>query len=250
MRFSSGFNYTFSLIICGLVCMFLEAEAITQDKVDKEANQGTNYALSLDGDVGYLEVKRCGNITNYNISRTVELWFKPEKTDLCLISTGDTCETGAPLWLIRTDKHGRLYVYHGQEYFTGKEKAEIGTWNHAAFTYSRGGDILRIYLNGKLQIAVPYRDKKNGENENIYIGASHGGYFVGEIDEVRIWRRALSGEEIKKNMNRALTGKEKNLVCYWNFNNGSTLSAGYRAKHGIRIGSIKFIKTTFPWSKE
>ena len=40
----------------------------------------------------------------------------------------------------------------------------------------------------------------------------------GCIDEVRVWNRVLSQEEIRANMNRRLTGGEAGLVGYWNFN--------------------------------
>ena len=41
------------------------------------------------------------------------------------------------------------------------------------------------------------------------------------MDEVRIWNRALDGQEIEGNMYRVLEGSEPNLVGYWRFDEGS-----------------------------
>jgi hypothetical protein len=41
--------------------------------------------------------------------------------------------------------------------------------------------------------------------------------FTGQIDEVRIWDRPLTQEEIQANMNRRLVGDEDGLLAYWNF---------------------------------
>jgi len=37
---------------------------------------------------------------------------------------------------------------------------------------------------------------------------------------VRVWNAALTGEQILANVDRKLTGKESNLVRYWNFDSG------------------------------
>jgi len=45
-------------------------------------------------------------------------------------------------------------------------------------------------------------------------------YFNGTIDDVRIYDRALSAEEIQMSMHMKLTGDEPNLVGYWDFDEG------------------------------
>ena len=45
-------------------------------------------------------------------------------------------------------------------------------------------------------------------------------FFTGEIDEVRMWNIARSGDDIRATMNRSLTGLEPGLGGYWRFDEG------------------------------
>ena len=74
-------------------------------------------------------------------------------------------------------------------------------WYHGAGTWKVGDHI--VYLNGEIvnrdaADRVPLEDKQN----DLRIGGSWAGprNFQGIIDEVRIWDRVLSQEEIKENM--------------------------------------------------
>ena len=49
--------------------------------------------------------------------------------------------------------------------------------------------------------------------------------FQGGIDEVRIWTRTLTQEEIQANMNGELSGDEPGLVAYYNFNESAGQTA-------------------------
>jgi len=222
------------------------AERLNAENVTAGNQALENRVLSLDGNVSYLEARRTANVTKFNHPRTIELWFKPAAYDLRLISTGNNFQTGVPLWLLKTDHLGRLAIYHGHQYFTGKTAAKLNRWHHAAFSFDRDSTVLKLFLDGKLQFAGPVPDRENTENENIYIGSAHGGYFTGELDEVRVWNRALSQEEINQNMYKVLDGREKDLLCYWNFNNGIPRSTGWRSKYGFLKGAAKIISSTSP----
>lgn len=63
----------------------------------------------------------------------------------------------------------------------------------------------------------------NGNDINsITLGANGNAndIFVGNIDDVRIWRTALAENDIRKNHNRILAGTEANLLCYWPLDEG------------------------------
>ncbi|MBS3098620.1 hypothetical protein J4462_00225, partial [Candidatus Pacearchaeota archaeon] len=79
----------------------------------------------------------------------------------------------------------------------------ISEWNHLAVVYDSVSDVHKLYLNGVL------RDSRNvnlGTLPNtlpiekptigVIRGLSHDLYFLGRIDEVAIYKRALSGSEI------------------------------------------------------
>jgi hypothetical protein len=70
------------------------------------------------------------------------------------------------------------------------------TWTHVAFTSD--GAHLRLYVNGELVDQGSARDVKESEGP-LYLGCFPGSeqFFKGKIDEVRIYDRALDGQEVR-----------------------------------------------------
>lgn len=101
------------------------------------------------------------------------------------------------------------------------------TWYHVAGTYD--GDSVRIYINGVQKGATALPDGMiPGLAYPIAIGKLSDGaqfqtrYFAGQIDEVRIWNRALDASDILSRYNHHLDpAQETGLVGYWRFNEGS-----------------------------
>lgn len=79
----------------------------------------------------------------------------------------------------------------------------VGNWYHVACTYNKTTGVQMLYVNGQLvdtrkhpagNTVVPltfYSDMKIGSNAGLT------GYFNGIIDDVRIYNRALSDQEIQ-----------------------------------------------------
>jgi hypothetical protein len=71
------------------------------------------------------------------------------------------------------------------------------TWSHVAYVYD--GEEEKIYINGKLELASPYSIKLPVGTTPITLGWGHTGdnyHYNGLIDEVKIYNRALSPEEV------------------------------------------------------
>ena len=85
-----------------------------------------------------------------------------------------------------------------------KEKVKLapGRWTHLATTFD--GRVQRLYVDGTLVAVRPQTRKKMAESGALHIGGSPiwGDRFKGKIDEVRVYNRALTGEEIRADMNR------------------------------------------------
>ncbi len=103
----------------------------------------------------------------------------------------------------------------------------INTWYHVAGTYD--GDSVRVFINGvqKGATALPF-GMIQGLAYPIRIGRlsdqtqGQTRYWAGQIDEVRIWDRALDAIEINaKRLNHVDAALETGLVGYWRFNAGS-----------------------------
>jgi hypothetical protein len=107
-------------------------------------------------------------------------------------------------------------------------------WYHVAVTDNAGQ--VRIYINGSLDTSsnsgygIP---KLNSAPINIgKTNPDSTFYFNGAIDDVRVYNRALSAEEIGAVMFNIPASGEPNLVGYWDFDEGSGQKAGDSSGHG------------------
>lgn len=106
----------------------------------------------------------------------------------------------------------------------------LNTWYHVAGTYD--GDSVRVFINGVQQAATALvHGMIAGTAYPIKIGRisdqaqSQTRYWNGQIDEVRIWDRALDTAEINaKRTHHLIASQETGLVGYWRFNEGSGIS--------------------------
>jgi hypothetical protein len=98
-------------------------------------------------------------------------------------------------------------------------------WHHAAAVYDRDG-VIRIYVDGvnkassgtitgigSINNSEPFTIADRNDPGYHY-------YFNGLIDDVRVYDRALSAQEIQMSMHVPLEGNEPNLVGYWDFDEG------------------------------
>lgn len=80
----------------------------------------------------------------------------------------------------------------------------VNTWTHLAATYD--GVTLQYFSNGILRRSIPAIGPVNPTAGPLSLGgnAIYGSWFAGRIDEVRIYRRALSAVEIFNDMSRPI----------------------------------------------
>ena len=80
-------------------------------------------------------------------------------------------------------------------------EAKLGVWYHLAGTYSEEGDFLRLYVNGTLVsedvIAPGHTIQTTGANNYMCLGHNGDDYLNGTIDNVAVWDRAFSSDEIR-----------------------------------------------------
>lgn len=111
--------------------------------------------------------------------------------------------TDAMRWFLETDPLGRLafrqYSDAGVDLYSPEGILDpfVGKWAHVAVAFD--GTTARIYLNGVEVVSGPFAlaDKADAA---MGIGCTHGvdngEVFVGDIDEVQIYNRALTPEEV------------------------------------------------------
>lgn len=202
---------------------------LTRDALDFEG-------LYLDGNKGRVVVDALPTFSTNEF--TAECWIK----------SSDKSKKGSPLsYANSTSTNAFLLIDHRNlEVLVNNEKVQAGVsfddgqWHHLAVVW-KSGEIKQKFLDTTQRIPFGqvkvYKDgkqvfKKSGVAVNekldggglLVLGQDQdrigGGFqvaqaFKGTIQDVRLWRTARSGEQIRTHMGRQLTGDEKGLIGYW-----------------------------------
>ena len=162
-------------------------------------------ALNLDGQDDYVKVPMTINWPQL----TVSAWFKPTNLTgaggmgnpriICNSHT-DIDNKGFQLRFDKGGDNGWVDVGNGKEHASvgWQKRLEIGKWYFYALTYD--GLQVRAYLNGELLGSASLTGNIADSRLPINIGrnpAYEGDYFTGLVDEIRIYKRALSLNEIR-----------------------------------------------------
>jgi len=162
---------------------------------------------------------------------SLEVWIKPQSLSNSksqdrvvsktshyeiTVSTGDTgCHFGSS-----GDVQWRATIGNQNRRICGGTLSP-GKWHHLVGTYD-GADF-NLYVDGVLVASTTRSGAISTNNADLTIGnrANLNRPFDGDLDEVRIWTRALNGQEIVDNAGRELSGTEPGLVAYYRFNENS-----------------------------
>jgi hypothetical protein len=193
-----------------IVCVAPRNNAFSFDGVNDHMNLGTALTSSLSG----------------STKLTVEAWVNPgTMTNLgCIVGNYNTTVTGLQFLLRRsTGSFYEFWVGNGGTWnqVTSSATPTTGVWQHVAATWD--GSVSRIYVNGVLSgtVATTISSLGNGANNPVWIGANGiNENFNGEIDEVRIWNRALCLGEILNNKNGPIPTTSAGLIANYHFNQG------------------------------
>ncbi len=128
---------------------------------------------------------------------TVSAWVRPESVNL----HGENR-------LVFTDRfnldllcgRGRLDLFSGGEWHgtpTETEPLKLGVWHHIAGTFATDGNIGALYIDGVLVNTVKTPGPLNVIASSLRLGYTGLNAMVGGIDEVRIYNRALSPNQVQ-----------------------------------------------------
>ncbi len=111
---------------------------------------------------------------------------------------------------------------------------------------------MSIYVNGVLEGSMSSSGSIPTNGYNLLIGTeqdSLGNFFNGVIDEVRLWSTALNADQIRGNMHLTRSGTESGLIGYWQFNEGTGVTAYDLAAGGNEgaLANFTFDGTTNGW---
>jgi hypothetical protein len=170
-------------------------------------------ALSFDGASDYVN---CGSDESLNISTSfsVSVWINLNDTettssDPTIIAKYSGTGDGERSWLLSyrnvgsTDKGIAFYVVDSSNNLVPSYRSDwnpsANTWYHVVAVYDSDSQTMRTYVNSlidKEKISGVPSSIKSTSSVDVVIG-SIPQYFNGQIDDVKIWNRALSADEVK-----------------------------------------------------
>jgi|GEM_PF-2738822 len=160
------------------------------------------YALSFDGEDDYVKVPDSASL-DITDDLTVVAWVKGYGFVVSKGVYGVPSDSKAYDFDVESDGTVRAWLVRVGTNYVVRSTTKIYTtkFNQIAFTFK--SPKIRIYINGELDAEMEDPDVYINTNDlDLLIGRSwYGGdplYFNGIIDEVRIYNRALSDEEIKQ----------------------------------------------------
>ena len=198
---------------------------------DPKWTQGkSGSALQFDGVDDYVD---CGNNESLNITDaiTIEAWVKITSFDeidaiVYKQSSSDT-KDGYNLD-IRSANLVYFDVPDGTNWRGITASITSGLWHYIAATYNKVNS--KIYIDGVERASEYYTHDLIGNSQHLQIGGrgiEGFRFFNGLIDEVRIYNRALSAEEVRYHYNHG------GPVASWNFDEGSGTAVHDSSENGF-----------------
>ncbi len=172
-------------------------------------NNGTSYncvisdsgilgkCLDLNGSTSYVELPDLFTVALAEVS--LSIWFLPlQVTNTRQLINGNKTGSNNYDWQIDVRNANKISVFYNNAISMPSVDNSIiqNQWNHAVFTLSANG--AKLYLNGNLLTsnALPGNIGANGSNIKIGVSQLASEYFIGLIDQVAIWSKALSSDEV------------------------------------------------------
>jgi len=129
---------------------------------------------------------------------------------------------------------GRSTDSETQKTLTDDASLAVGEWTHVAGVIDLAGGTIALYKNGSQTASAPAAFAQprtpNTVSTSATIGAqddASGNFFHGDLDDVRVYGRALTGQEV-----RDLVMKDC-LMAHWKFDEGTGSSAGDASGNGV-----------------
>ncbi len=163
---------------------------------------------------------------------SVEMWIYPRATTYKrLISNYNSSGNGVAGTIVldtyNATNNGKAFRF----FITGSATAQVSTanvltlnqWNHVAAVFDNGTMI--TFVNG-FEAGVGSAGFSTLQSAGVELNiaedfiSTSAEYFNGMIDDVRVWNKAITQDEIMANMNSCLRGDEANLLLYYNFEEG------------------------------
>ncbi len=189
--------------------------------------------LSFDGSNDYVDVPDADSL---QIASEVSItgWVKRTRLDdidIILEKGGDWTGGGTNYGLgLHDNSENNMFYFFFDGGWRGVTGVTDTDWHHYAVVAEEGQSNPQFYIDGVLKsveytMGVSTIELDETSSDALHIGAQIDGSFdyygANVIDEIQIWNRSLTEDEIKTLMYKSLKGDESGLVAYYLFDEGN-----------------------------
>jgi hypothetical protein len=205
------------------------------------------FALRFDGTTDFVDLPLTTTVfdSGWETDKSVALWVKPDGLQTNCTTTSDpnavsACDSifgdrptfwGISIGYLAGQDQNRIWVWNydnssGSPYDMVGIDYTPGVWTHIALVHS--GGVLRAFKNG-----VEVGSTPSGATiwpspasprltlGGVIINSTTYWLFQGDIDEVSLWDRALTGSEIQANMYQDTPTDTTDLAAFYRMSDGS-----------------------------
>ncbi|TWT93960.1 PKD domain-containing protein [Stieleria varia] len=151
-------------------------------------------------------------------------------------------------------------VYSGGGLVSSDAIALANAWHHVAVVRSATNDSVEFYVDGQRRgvrnitnlDVLTVQGLVLGQDQDVVGGGFQASQdFVGNLDELAVWRRALNGEQIKALFDNGVVGTEADLAAYFPLNESGGDVIHDRSPNR-RDGVVRSVDTgtEFTWSTD
>ena len=160
--------------------------------------------------------------------------MRPDNLQSYCLGLGESEST----FLVTSEADGRVNVHIGGKYLRGYDGYIIANeWHHYAVVLENG--YVTLYRDGKY-IQRSYVSYNGIPSLNSFVIGKDNARMNGQIDELRIWKKALSNETLVEVCNTPIENPDEHsgLVLYYDFNQsgGDVIDRTSNGNNGERSG--------------
>lgn len=163
-----------------------------EDRFGKE-----NGAFRFNGSC-YVEVPNSPSLRDITGSITMTAWINPHELCNSWITVMQKSDRKNCQYTLAWKPSEVVLSFTGNVRWPAQPEFELNKWQHVAMTYD--GTKVILYRDGKIVGLWPFQGRFRQNDFSLYFGYDPFGgleYFIGDMDDVRLYNRGLSEEEVK-----------------------------------------------------
>jgi len=152
-------------------------------------------ALKFDGNHDFVETAAAGQeLPDFSGDLSISVWIKSAAT-----TTGDEhfiAKPGSFLWRISSNIP-HFTIHTTRAHTLAAPALAVDRWQHLGAVYDSANQEVRIYMDGQLKVARTVSGAIANTDKSLFLGYPSSACLNGQLDEVRIYDRILTVEEIR-----------------------------------------------------